>query len=72
MIRPSRLLRNTVKLSEKRAYQIAHEAGLHPSTLSRLLNGIERVKPSDPRLIAVGRVLGIPKGACFENEGVRV
>jgi len=65
----SRLLRNTVKLSEKRAYQIAHEAGLHPSTLSRLLNGIERVKPSDPRVTAVGRVLGIAESECFENEG---
>lgn len=60
--------RNTVRLSHKRHYQIAHEAGLHPSTLSRLINGIERVKPSDPRVIAVGRVLGIPESECFENE----
>ena len=45
-MRPSRLLRNTVKLSDKRHYQIAHEAGLHPSTLSRL---IERLGNSTTR-----------------------
>lgn len=66
----SRKLIHTIKLSEKRAYQIAHEAGLHPSTLSSLLNGIEKVKPGDPRVIAVGRVLGIPAEDCFEENKV--
>ena len=54
-----------VRLSPKRAYKIAHEAGIHPSTMSKLLNGIEQIKPKDPRVIAVGRVLGIPPEECF-------
>lgn len=59
---------HAVKLSEKRAYQIAHEAGLHPSALSSLLNGIVKVKHGDPRVIAVGRVLGIPAEECFQKK----
>lgn len=57
-----------VKLSEKRAYQIALEAGIHPSTLSKLLNGIEKIKPMDPRVIAVGRALGLEPEDCFESS----
>ena len=63
----SQKLIHAVKLSEKRAYKIAHEAGLHPSTLSSLLNGIERVKPQDPRVISIGKVLGIPAEECFQK-----
>ena len=66
----SRLLKNTVKLSDRRDYVIAHAAGLHPSTLSRLINGIEIPKVRDPRIIAIGRVLGIPPNECFDNGGV--
>lgn len=64
----SQKLIHAVKLSEKRAYQIAHEAGLHPSTLSSLLNGIEKTKPFDPRVISIGKVLGIPAKDCFQEE----
>ena len=40
-------------------------AGCHPSTLSRLLHGAERVKPDDPRIVAVGRQLGLEPDECF-------
>lgn len=63
----SKKLLHAVKLSEKKAYRIAHEAGLHPSTLSSLLNGIEKAKPNDKRVIAVGRVLGFSADECFEK-----
>jgi len=68
IMRPSLLLINSVKLSKKRAYEIAIKAGLHPSTLSRLVNGIDKIKPDDPRIIAVGKILGIPAEDCFEEE----
>jgi hypothetical protein len=70
IMRPSLLLINTVKLSPKKSYKIAIEAGLHPSTLSRLINGIERIKPGDERILAIGRVLGIPPEACFQEETI--
>ena len=64
----SKRLRNAVKLDDRRGYVIAHEAGVCPSTLSRLINGIEIVRPGDPRVIAIGRVLGIPPDECFESQ----
>jgi hypothetical protein len=57
-----------VRLSPRRSYQIAHEAGLHPSTLSKILNGIERVKPDDQRVLRVAAVLGLKKQECFEKS----
>ena len=64
----SRLFIESVKLSPRPRYRIAHEAGLHPATLSKLLTGAERVKPDDARVIAVGRVLGLGAAECFEDD----
>ena len=50
-----------IKLSPKRAYKIAWEANVNPTVLSKLINGIERPKPHDKRIINVGKVLGIPE-----------
>lgn len=63
----SKKLLATVKLCKKRAYIIAFEAKIHPSTLSKILNGIERTKPGDHRVIAVGRVLGLAEDELFEE-----
>jgi len=62
----SRKLKETVKLSELKAYEIAHRAGLHPSTLSRIINGIDDVKPEDPRVIRIAEVVGLELQDCFE------
>lgn len=59
----------SIKLSSRPAYRIAHDAGLHPATLSKLLSGAERVKQDDPRVIAVGRVLGLLPEDCFAEVG---
>ncbi len=64
---PSQELINAVRCSHKRSYKIAFEAGMHPSTLSKLINGIEQVKPNDERVISVGRVLGFEPGECFRE-----
>ena len=56
-----------VKLSPMREYQIAHLAGLHPSTLSKIINGIERVIPNDQRVLKVAKVLGLAPEECFEH-----
>jgi hypothetical protein len=63
----SQEFKNAVKLAPKRAYQIAHEAGLHPTTLSRIVCGIELVKMMDPRVLKVAEVLGIPPENCFDD-----
>jgi transcriptional regulator with XRE-family HTH domain len=64
----SRKLVEAVKLNRQRGYQIAHAAGLHPSTLSKILNGIERVSPGDPRVLAVCRVLGLAEQEAFDHD----
>jgi transcriptional regulator with XRE-family HTH domain len=63
----SRKLKEVVKLSDLRAYEIAHRAEMHPSTLSRILNGIEDVKPGDLRVLRIAKVIGLTPEECFEE-----
>ena len=61
----SQALKVGILLSGKRHYQIAQEAGLHPTTLSRLLNGIDKVKPNDERVLKVADIVGVAPEECF-------
>lgn len=65
----SQTMRAAIKLGETPAYKIAQQAGLNPTTLSKLMCGITPVKDNDPRIIAVGKILGIPAKDCFERTG---
>ncbi len=56
-----------IKTARRPAYKIAQQAGVHPSWLSKAINGIETVRPSDPRIIAIGRIVGVPAGECFDE-----
>jgi transcriptional regulator with XRE-family HTH domain len=60
-----------LKLHELPAYKIAQQAGVNPNTLSRLINGIDRVKPKDPRILAVGEIMGLSESQCFEESEVK-
>lgn len=57
-----------LKLHESPAYKIAQRAGVNANTLSRLINGIDPVKPQDERIISVGQVIGLSPSECFEKE----
>lgn len=63
----SRKLWEMIKLSDLRAYEIAYKAGIHPTTLSRILNGIEDVRPGDQRVLRIAKVLSIKPDECFEE-----
>jgi hypothetical protein len=63
----SHKLRAAIKLNPIPAYKIAHAAGLDPSTLSKLVCGISKVKPGDPRVLKVGKILGLSPEQCFEH-----
>jgi len=56
-----------VKLNPTPSYRIAQAANLDPSVLSKLLHGITRIKPNDPRVIRVGEVVGLPAHRCFQE-----
>jgi len=60
-------LKNAIKLSDMRQYQIARKAGIHHVTLSKLMNDIVPVKPGNKNLIAIGRVMGFKPEACFKE-----
>lgn len=57
-----------IKLNPMPAYKIAWSAGLNPTMLSKLINGIEKPKPNDQRIINVGKVLGVPAIECFQHS----
>ena len=72
MVRASREFLIRLKLNDEPIYRVCQLAGVNASTLSRLINRIDSIKPSDPRIIAVGKVLGLPPSDCFEKpEGQR-
>ncbi len=56
-----------IKLGSDPAYKVAHRAGIDPSTLSKLICGIVKVKNGDTRVIKVGKILGIPAEDCFQE-----
>lgn len=67
----SRELVKRYRLSPLKGYQIAQLAGLHPSTLSKLINGIQHPKPRDQRIVAVGRILGLSPEECFREDALK-
>ena len=66
----SKKLRAKTKLNPVPAYKIAHKAGIDPCTLSKLICGIVKVKPGDPRVTKVGRVLGLNADECFTQDDI--
>ena len=56
-----------LKLHPEPAYRIAQSANLDPATLSKLIHGAIRLHPSDPRITAVGEILGLTESECFET-----
>lgn len=62
----SQKLRDAVKTNIDPAYAVAQKAGLSQSQMSQLLNGIVTVRDGDKRVIAIGKVVGVEVGDCFE------
>lgn len=66
MLKVSREFRVRLKLSDRPVYKISMEAGLAPTALYKLVAGIHRIKPRDPRIVAVARILGLRPEEAFE------
>jgi lambda repressor-like predicted transcriptional regulator len=64
----SRRFLEAVKLAPEPSYRLAWRAGLHPSTLSKILHGAVRVGPRDPRVLAIAKVLGLDPAECFAEH----
>lgn len=64
----SKTFRAAVKLAETPAYRIAQRADMSPCELSKIICGIEQVKPGDPRVERVANILGLKPEDCFADE----
>ncbi|MBI2789567.1 MAG: hypothetical protein HYX59_12885 [Elusimicrobia bacterium] len=64
----SRKLLVALKAGARPMYKVAHEAGLHPSTLSKLVSGIEPVRENDERVLRIGKALRLPIKDLFERR----
>jgi len=68
MVKVSRKFIQEVKMADRPAYKLAQEAGLRdPGIVSRLIHGMGKVWPNDRRVLAIGEVLGLAPGECFEK-----
>lgn len=47
------------RASGTRQADIAARAGLHPTTVSKIINALEPIQPGDERVLRLARVLGI-------------
>lgn len=61
-------LRIAVKTSPERQYRLAQRARVDPTVLSAWLNGARAPRPGDPRVIAIGKLVGVSADECFEDE----
>jgi hypothetical protein len=65
--RLSRKFRDAARLSATRHYVLARVNNVHPTTFSKWLNGARDVCRDDPRVLAIGRMIGVADAAeCFE------
>ncbi len=61
-------LRVAVKISRERQYRLARAIAVHPSTLSAWLCGIVDPQRDDPRILELGKLVGVPAEECFEQQ----
>ncbi len=66
-MRVSEKFRARIKSSRTRAYEIARQSGLHSTTLSKIMNGVDQVRDDDPRVLRVAHVIGLAPDECFEH-----
>jgi hypothetical protein len=65
-VKVSQELFAAIKCADEPAYRIAQRADVRPDMLSKLMHGAEPVKPRDPRVLAIARVVGVPAERAFE------
>jgi hypothetical protein len=68
MLSVSEKFKTAIKTSQYKSYEIAHQAKLHPTMVSKLVHGIELIKENDYRVLALARVLGLSPDECFIEE----
>ena len=57
-----------LKINDLPQYKLAQKADVDPNTLSKLIRGIEQVKPNDQRILRIATVLGLSEAEAFETS----
>lgn len=60
-----------LKLNKLRQYKLAQKVGINPGLLSKWVCKIQTPRKTDPRLIRLGRILGLEKKEIFEEPKAR-
>jgi hypothetical protein len=68
----STTLRNAVRLSDQRVWQLARSISVHPTVVSKWLSGAQPPRRGDERVIALGAALGVAPDACFAPDSAPV
>ena len=65
----SHKLRRAVEESPLPRFKLAMLANLHPATVSKILHGRVRIRPADPRVVALAKTVGIDAADALVAEG---
>ena len=68
----SEKLIRVVKKHKEPIFKIAVNCDVNPSSLSRIINRVETVKESDPRILRLAEYLGLNAEDCFESSKCEV
>lgn len=64
----SNKLFTALKTSPIPNYKIAQAAGVHPNWISKAIHSAIKIRPDDPRLIRIGKILGLKMEDLFEEN----
>ncbi len=64
----SEKLRVAIKTSRERQYRLAQRAQVDPTVLSAWINGVRAPRQGDQRVVAIGRLVGVPADQCFDID----
>ena len=64
----SKKFRDAVRLYPLPQYRLAISCGIDPCWLSKALHSAVKVRLGEPRIIAIGKLIGLSPAECFEQE----
>ncbi len=64
----SRQFIERLKLSKTPQYRIALRAGVHPALLSKWVIGAQKSRQGDPRIVRIGKLLGLQPEEIFAPD----
>lgn len=61
----SEKFRQAARISETPLYRLALQCDIPPGSIYKVIRGIASANPEDPKIIALGKLLGLKPRECF-------